>query len=219
MNAPDDRRAERPEAASTGGLNRMRALRRVCVFCGSTVGTRPAYAEAARELGREVARRRIGLVYGGGAVGLMGIAADAALAAGAEVIGVIPYGLLKREVGHGGGVAMHIVGTMHERKAKMAELADGFIVLPGGFGTLEEAVEALTWAQLGIQDKGVAFLDVEGYWAPFLGALDSMAAEGFIRPMHRPLAMRAETVDEALDALAAYAPPPGTQIWLRPEQI
>jgi uncharacterized protein (TIGR00730 family) len=197
----------------------VKALKRVCVFCGSTVGTRPAYAEAARELGREVARRGIGLVYGGGAVGLMGITADAALAAGAEVIGVIPYGLLKREVGHGGGVAMHVVDTMHERKAKMAELADGFIVLPGGYGTLEEAVEALTWAQLGIQDKGVVFLDVEGYWRPFLRALDSMAEEGFIRPMHRPLAMRADSVGEALDALAAFAPPPGTELWLRPEQM
>jgi len=192
--------------------------RRVCVFCGSAVGSDPAHAEAARELGREVARRGIGLVYGGGAVGLMGIAADAALAAGAEVIGVIPYGLLKREVGHGGGVAMHIVDTMHERKAKMAELSDGFIVLPGGFGTLEEAVEALTWTQLGIQAKGVVFLDVAGYWGPFLDALDHMAAQGFIRPAHRPLAMRAASVAEALDALAGFTSPPGTQAWLRPEQ-
>lgn len=197
----------------------MRKLKRVCVFCGSAVGARPDYAEAARALGREVAARGIGLVYGGGAVGLMGIAADAALQAGGEVVGVIPYGLLKREVGHGGGVEMHIVDTMHERKAKMAELSDGFIVLPGGYGTLEEAVEALTWAQLGIQDKGVVFLDVEGYWGPFLGALDGMTQDGFIRPSHRPLAMRAATVSEALDALAGYAPPPGTQAWLRPEQM
>jgi uncharacterized protein (TIGR00730 family) len=196
-----------------------RRLRRVCVFCGSAVGSRPAYAEAARALGREVAARGLGLVYGGGAVGLMGIAADAALQAGAEVIGVIPYGLLKREVGHGGGVEMHIVDTMHERKAKMAELSDGFIVLPGGYGTLEEAVEALTWAQLGIQDKGVVFLDVEGYWQPFLGALDHMAVEGFVRPAHRPLAMCAATPGGAIDALAGYAPPPGTQVWLRPEQM
>ena len=197
----------------------MSQLKRVCVFCGSAVGTNPAHAEAARELGREVARRGIGLVYGGGAVGLMGIAADAALEAGAEVIGVIPYGLLKREVGHGGGVEMHVVDTMHERKAKMAALSDGFIVLPGGYGTLEEAVEALTWAQLGIQAKGVVFLDVEGYWAPFLSALDAMTAEGFIRPPHRPLAMRAAKVGEALDQLATFAPPPGTQAWLRPEQV
>jgi len=197
----------------------VKTLRRVCVFCGSTVGTRPAYADAARAFGREVAARGIGLVYGGGAVGLMGIAADAALAAGAEVIGVIPYGLLRREVGHGGGVEMHVVDTMHERKAKMAELSDGFVVLPGGYGTLEEAVEALTWAQLGIQDKGVAFLDVEGYWAPFMAALDHMTAEGFVRPPHRPLAVLAPTPGAALDALAAHEPPPGTQAWLRPEQI
>lgn len=196
----------------------MRTLRRICVFCGSAVGTSPAFADAARALGREVAARGIGLVYGGGAVGLMGIAADAALQAGAEVIGVIPYGLLQREVGHGGGVEMHIVDTMHERKARMADLSDGFVVLPGGFGTLEEAVEALTWAQLGIQDKGVVFLDVEDFWAPFLGVLDHMTTQGFIRPHHRPLAMRARDVGEALDALAAHTAPPGTQAWLRPEQ-
>jgi uncharacterized protein (TIGR00730 family) len=197
----------------------MRKLKRICVFCGSAVGARDSYAEAARALGREVAARGIGLVYGGGAVGLMGIAADAALQAGGEVVGVIPYGLLKREVGHGGGVEMHIVDTMHERKAKMAELSDGFVVLPGGYGTLEEAVEALTWAQLGIQEKGVVFLDVEGFWQPFLGALDAMTREGFIRPTHRPLAMRAGSVGEALDALAGYAAPAGTQAWLRPEQM
>ncbi|WP_237216660.1 LOG family protein [Falsiroseomonas oryziterrae] len=196
-----------------------RRIRRICVFCGSTAGNSPVFAEAAVALGREVARRGIGLVYGGGAVGLMGIAADAALQAGAEVIGVIPYGLLKREVGHGGGVEMHIVDTMHERKAKMAELSDGFVVLPGGYGTLEEAVEALTWAQLGIQEKGVVFLDVDGFWRPFMATLDHMAGTGFIRPQHRPLAMLAETPGEAIDALAGYRAPEGTQIWLRPEQM
>ncbi|MGG5818897.1 TIGR00730 family Rossman fold protein [Falsiroseomonas sp. HW251] len=194
-------------------------LRRVCVFCGSAVGNRPAYAELARAFGREVASRGIGLVYGGGAVGLMGIAADAALQAGGEVIGVIPYGLLKREVGHGGGVEMHVVDTMHERKAKMAELSDGFVVLPGGYGTLEEAVEALTWGQLGIQRKGVVFLDAEGFWGPFLSALDHMAGEGFIRPPHRPMAMHATSPAGALDALAGWEPPAGTQVWLRPEQM
>jgi hypothetical protein len=193
-------------------------LKRVCVFCGSAAGAKPEYAEAARELGRELARRGTGLVYGGGAVGLMGIAADAALSAGAEVIGVIPHGLLKREVGHGGGVEMHVVDTMHERKAMMAGLSDGFIVLPGGYGTLEEAVEALTWAQLGIQAKGVVFLDVEGFWTPFLDVLDFMVAQGFVRPLQRGLAMRAGTVAEALDQLAAFEPPAGTQVWLRPEQ-
>jgi uncharacterized protein (TIGR00730 family) len=197
----------------------MPDLKRVCVFCGSLPGARPAYAASARELGRLVAERGIGLVYGGGAVGLMGIVADAALAAGAEVIGVIPHGLLKREVGHGGGVEMHVVDTMHERKAMMADLSDGFIVLPGGYGTLEEAVEALTWAQLGIQAKGVVFLDVEGYWKPFLDCLDFMVAEGFVRAPQRPLAMRAGSVAEALDMLAAFTPTEGTQAWLRPNQI
>jgi len=197
----------------------MPELKRVCVFCGSMLGARPAYEASARELGRLVAARGIGLVYGGGAVGLMGIAADAALAAGAEVIGVIPHGLLKREVGHGGGVEMHVVDTMHERKAMMADLSDGFIVLPGGYGTLEEAVEALTWAQLGIQAKGVVFLDVEGYWKPFLDCLDFMVTEGFVRAPQRPLAMRAGSVAEALDMLAAFTPTEGTQAWLRPNQI
>jgi uncharacterized protein (TIGR00730 family) len=197
----------------------MTPLRRVCVFCGSAPGARPAYAELARAMGRELGARGVGLVYGGGAVGLMGIVADAALQAGAHVTGVIPHGLLKREVGHGGAVEMHVVDTMHDRKAMMAKLSDGFIVLPGGYGTLEEAVEALTWAQLGIQAKGVVFLGVEDYWAPFLGALDHMAAEGFIRPTHRPLAMQAASPAEALDALAAFAPPPGTQAWLRPDQV
>ncbi len=194
-------------------------LRRVCVFCGSNMGARPAYAEAARAFGTEVARRGIGLVYGGGAEGLMGIAADAALAAGGEVHGIIPYGLQAREVAHTGGAKMEIVDTMHERKARMNALSDGFVVLPGGFGTLEEAVEGLTWAQLGIQEKGVVFLEVEGFWGPFLGALDHMAAEGFIRPQHRPLAMRAASPGEALDMLASYTPPPGTQPWLRPDQM
>ncbi len=196
-----------------------RSLRRVCVFCGSSLGARPAYAEAASAFGTEVARRGLGLVYGGGAVGLMGVAADAALAGGAEVIGIIPYGLQVREVAHRGGVQMHVVDTMHERKAMMNELSDGFVVLPGGYGTLEEAVEALTWAQLGIQHKGVVFLDVEGYWGPFMSALDHMAKESFIRPAHRPLAMLAKTPAEALDRLTAFAPPPGTQAWLRPEQV
>jgi hypothetical protein len=197
----------------------MNTLKRVCVFCGSAVGARPAYAEAARELGREVAKRGIGLVYGGGAVGLMGIAADAALEAGAEVIGVLPHGLLKREVGHGGGVEMHVVDTMHERKAMMAERSDGFIVLPGGYGTLEEAVEALTWAQLGIQGKGVVFLDVEGYWKPFFAMLDFMVEQGFVRATQRGLAMHATSIDDALRQLAEFAPPPGTQVWLRPENF
>ncbi|WP_439552561.1 TIGR00730 family Rossman fold protein [Falsiroseomonas sp.] len=194
------------------------SFKRVCVFCGSMPGARPSYAESARELGRVVAQRGLGLVYGGGAVGLMGIAADAALQAGAEVIGVIPHGLLKREVGHGGGVAMHVVDTMHERKAMMAELSDGFIVLPGGFGTLEEAVEALTWAQLGIQAKGVVFLDIDGFWQPFLRTLDFMQEEGFVRPGQRPLAMQATTVEEALDKLAGFRPPAEVQPWLRPDQ-
>lgn len=192
-------------------------LRRVCVFCGSAAGARADYAEAAAALGRAVAARGIGLVYGGGAVGLMGVVADAAMAAGAEVIGVIPEALLRREVGHGALTELRVVETMHQRKALMAELSDGFVVLPGGLGTLEEAAEALTWAQLGIHAKGVVLLDVAGFWAGLHGMLDHMAAEGFVRPHHRGLALRADAPEAALDALAAFAPPPGER-WLAPHQ-
>jgi uncharacterized protein (TIGR00730 family) len=192
-------------------------MRRVCVFCGSSAGARPGYAAAAEATGRAIAARGMGLVYGGGSVGLMGIVAEAAIADGAPVTGIIPHGLMRRERIFPGGAEMRLVDTMHERKAMMADLSDGFLVLPGGVGTLEEAVEAITWTQLGIQAKGVVFLDIEGFWSPFLSVLDGMVGEGFIRPHHRPLAQVAATPEEALDKLASFRSPV-TEAWLGPEE-
>ncbi|WBV43638.1 TIGR00730 family Rossman fold protein [Pseudoroseomonas cervicalis] len=181
-------------------------MKRVCVFCGSNPGNNPAYAEAARQMGRAIAARGLGLVYGGGHVGLMGIVADAAMRDGAEVIGIIPETLMRREVGHGAITELRVVATMHERKAMMADLSDGFVVLPGGIGTLEEAVEAFTWTQLGIHDKGLAFLDTEGYWQRLAGVLDHMVGEGFLHAKHRAMVGFAATPEAALDALAGFTP-------------
>jgi uncharacterized protein (TIGR00730 family) len=182
-------------------------VRRVCVFCGASSGVRPSYRAAAEALGREIARRGLGLVYGGGAVGLMGILAESAIEAGAPVTGVIPHGLLRREVGLSALKDLRVVETMHERKALMAEMSDGFLVLPGGYGTMEEAVEALTWSQLGIHRKGVVFVDTEGYWRRFFDLLDHMHAEGFLSVTSRPMATLAPDPASALDALATYQPP------------
>lgn len=192
-------------------------MRRVCVFCGSSAGARPDYAAAAEALGRVIAARGLGLVFGGGAVGLMGVVSRAALAAGAEVIGIIPHGLVMREAGNRDLPDLRVVDSMHERKAMMAELADGFVVLPGGYGTLEEAIEALTWLQLGIHRKGVAFVDTLGFWSRQMAVLDHMVAEGFLRPETRAMAMLASGPEAALDALAAFAPPE-VPAWLRPGQ-
>jgi uncharacterized protein (TIGR00730 family) len=181
-------------------------MKRVCVFCGSNPGGNPAYAEAARALGRAIAAAGLGLVYGGGHVGLMGIVADAAMRADAEVIGVIPETLMRREVGHGAITDLRVVGTMHERKAMMADLSDGFVVLPGGIGTLEEAVEAFTWTQLGIHEKGLVFLDTDGYWQRLSGVFDLMQEEGFLSPQHRALARFERTPEAALAALDGFRP-------------
>jgi len=183
-------------------------LRRVCVFCGSSPGTRPEYAAAAREMGTQLAARGIGLVYGGGRVGLMGAVADAAMAAGGEVIGVIPHGLMVREVGHSAITELRVVRSMHERKAVMADLSDAFVALPGGFGTLEEYFEVLTWAQLGIHPKPCGLLDVEGYYGPLLAMLDHAVAEGFVRREHRASVLRAATPERMLERLAGFEPPP-----------
>ncbi|PWC28843.1 LOG family protein [Teichococcus aestuarii] len=181
-------------------------MKRVCVFCGSNPGLNPAYAAAARAMGRAIAAQGLGLVYGGGHVGLMGIVADAAMRGGAEVIGIIPETLMKREVGHGAITDLRVVSTMHERKAMMADLADGFVVLPGGIGTLEEAVEAFTWTQLGIHDKGLVFLDTAGYWQSLSSVFDHMVAEGFLHEKHRAMVTFAEDPDAALEALARFTP-------------
>jgi hypothetical protein len=191
-------------------------MRRVCVFCGSSPGARPAYAEAARATGRLLAERGLGLVYGGGDVGLMGEVADAVLAAGGTVTGVIPRALLEREVGHRGLTELHVVETMHERKAMMADLADGFVALPGGFGTLDELCEILTWSQLGFHAKPCGVLNVEGYFDALLALFDHAVAEQFVRPQHRALVLQSTDPAALLDAMAAFRPPQGEK-WIRPD--
>ena len=183
-------------------------MRRICVFCGSSAGARPAYAEATAEVARLLAGQGIGVVYGGGHVGLMGVLADTAMATGGEVIGVMPQALVDREIGHTEISELRVVGSMHERKALMADLSDAFIALPGGLGTLEELAEVATWTQLGLQAKPVALLDVEGYWAPLVALLDRAVSEQFLRPEHRRLILEADTVPQVLEALAAWTAPP-----------
>ncbi len=181
-------------------------IKSVCVYCGSAAGVRPAYAEAARALGTLLAREGIELVYGGGRVGLMGVVADAALAAGGRVTGVIPHALQAREVGHEGLTTLHVVTTMHERKALMAKLADAFVAMPGGLGTLEELAEVLTWAQLGVHRKPCGLLDVEGYYAPLTAFFDHAVAEGFVRPEHRALLVADAEPAALLARLRAWSP-------------
>ena len=193
-------------------------MTRICVFCGSSAGVRPEYAKAARTLAAELARRRLGLVYGGGSVGLMGLLADAAMAAGVEVIGVIPRPLASRELAHAGLTELRLVDSMHERKATMASLADGFLALPGGLGTLEETLEVLTWAQLGIHAKPIGVINVEGYYDPLLRWLSHAVAEGFVRREHLGLLLFADTAAELLDRFATWAPPPGPRAWMKPTQ-
>jgi uncharacterized protein (TIGR00730 family) len=156
-------------------------VNRVCVFCGASSGRLPAYADAARSFGAALAGRGLGLVYGGGRVGLMGAVADAALAGGGEVIGVIPQELVDRELAHDGLTELHVVGSLHERKALMAELADAFVALPGGFGTLDELLEQLTWSQLGLHAKPIGLYEVEDYWRPLIALARHATEEGFVR--------------------------------------
>jgi len=191
---------------------------RVCVFCGSSAGERPAYADAARALAAELARRRLGLVYGGGSVGIMGILADAAMAAGVDVIGVIPRPLASRELAHTGLTELKLVDSMHERKATMAALADGFLALPGGLGTLEETLEILTWAQLGIHAKPVAALNTAGYWDGLIRLLGHAVAEGFVRREYAALMLFADEPAEALDRMTTWQPPALPRPWLSPSQ-
>jgi len=160
---------------------------RYCVFCGSNRGASPSYASAVADLARCLAANRIGIVYGGGAVGLMGVLADAALAEGGEVVGVIPRMLVDREMAHPGLSELRVVGSMHERKALMADLSDGFIAAPGGYGTLDEFCEILTWTQLGLQRKPVGMLNVDGYFDHLLALFDHAVTERFVKPMHRDM--------------------------------
>ena len=182
-------------------------MRRVCVFCGSSPGARPAYATAAAAMGRALAARGLGLVYGGGNIGLMGILADAALAAGGEVHGIIPEPLRGREVAHAGLTALEVTTGMHPRKARMVELADAFIAMPGGFGTFDELFEVMTWAQLGIHDGPIGVLDVEGYFEPFTALVARAIGEGFVRPEFAALVVRASEPDVLLDRLAGHRSP------------
>ena len=179
---------------------------RVGVFCGSNVGSEPAFVEQAGRLGAALAERGLGLVYGGGHVGLMGVVADAALAGGGEVVGVLTDALVRSEIAHPGLTKLEVVGSMHERKARMADLASGFIALPGGYGTLDETLELLTWNQLGLIAKPVVFLDVDGFFAPLFMFFDAAVAVEFVRPSHRALAQRAGTVDEAVELALTRAP-------------
>jgi uncharacterized protein (TIGR00730 family) len=192
-------------------------LKSVCVFCGSSKGNDPAYAEAARRLGRTLADAGIKLVYGGGHVGLMGVVADAALERGGDVIGVMPRALVEREIGHWGLTKLHIVGSMHERKALMAELSEGFIALPGGNGTLEEFFEVLTWAQLGEHDQPCGLLNVSGYYDPLLAVFDAMVDKEFLKPDHRKLVLVEEDPAALLARFEAYEPP-RTVKWIGPAE-
>jgi uncharacterized protein (TIGR00730 family) len=189
-------------------------IRKLCVFCGSNEGRDPVYRSAAQSLGRMLVRRGVALVYGGGSVGLMGVLADTVLSGGGEVTGVIPTALATKEVQHAGLTHTHVVDNMHARKAMMNELSDGFVALPGGYGTLEELFEVVTWAQLGLHGKPIGLLNVVGYFDGLLGCIDSAVAEGFIRPEHRKLLVSGSEPDALLDALVRHQPP-DVEKWIR----
>lgn len=182
-------------------------LQRICVFCGSSSGTREIYAEAARVVGRLLGQRGIELVYGGGRVGLMGVVADACLAAGGRVTGVIPQLLVDKELAHHGLTELHVVQTMHERKALMADLAGAFLALPGGYGTWDELCEVLTWSQIGIQSKASALLNVNGYYDPLLAMADRAVSEGFLRAIGRELLLTDTDPARIIDRLQSYEAP------------
>ena len=181
-------------------------MKHLCVYCGSNTGSKPIYLEQAIALGTRLAADGIGLVYGGGNIGLMGAVADAVMQAGGEVTGVIPKQLMEWEVGHRGVTNLEVVGSMHERKSRMFELADGFVALPGGFGTLEEIIELLTWRQLGIGNKPCAFLDVAGYWSPIAAMMDRMVGDRFLHPDQRQDLWIGDDIDTMLGWMRAYEP-------------
>jgi uncharacterized protein (TIGR00730 family) len=207
--------AQPQERARLRGSMTERSIRRICVFCGSSSGARPAYLEAARALGSLLGAQGIGVVYGGAHVGLMGAVADAARAAGSEVIGVIPQSLVEREVAHTGLADLRVVGSMHERKALMAELSDAFIALPGGIGTLEELFEIWTWAQLGSHQKPCGLLNADGFYDRLLGFLDHVVSEAFLRQQHRDMLLVAREPRMLLEKIQRYEPPALTK-WIRP---
>ncbi len=187
---------------------------RLCVFCGSNPGLEPSYLAMARALGRMLAQENIALVYGGGAVGLMGAVADAALEGGGEVIGVIPQALMDKEIGHRGLADLRVVGSMHERKALMAELASGFIALPGGLGTFEELFEVWTWAQLGYHRKPCALLNAAGFYDRLISFLDDVVERGFVKPIHRSMLIVEDEPAALIRAIRGYEPPVADK-WIR----
>jgi len=189
-------------------------LRRLCVFTGSSFGARRVYAERAREVGAALVATGTGLVYGGGRVGLMGLLADAVLAGGGEVIGVIPRALATKELAHWGLADLRVVASMHERKALMAELADGFVALPGGLGTLEELLEIVTWAQLGLHAKPIGVLNVAGYFDALTALLEHAIDEGFVRPEYRELIVVGDEPRALITRLETHVPPPGIMKWI-----
>src|SRR5690606_14960311 len=181
-------------------------MKSICVYCGSNAGLRPAYAERAKALGTRIARDKLALGYGGGNVGLMGIVADAVLEGGGEVVGVIPQQLVDLEVAHHGVTKLEVVGSMHERKARMFDLADAFVALPGGFGTMDEMFEMLTWRQLGLGEKPCAFLDVDDFYDPLLAMIDRMVAERFLHPDQRADLWHGDDIDGLFSWLEGYKP-------------
>jgi uncharacterized protein (TIGR00730 family) len=190
---------------------------RICVFCGSSPGARPCYSAAAAQLARYLAANRIGIVYGGAKVGLMGTLADAALLAGGEVIGVMPRSLVEKEVAHRGLSGLRVVASMHERKALMAELSDGFVALPGGYGTFDEFCEVLTWSQLGLHRKPCGLLNLEGYYDSLLAMFDRAVAERFLKPEHRRMVISDTHPESLVDRLLAYEVP-AVDKWIGREQ-
>lgn len=192
-------------------------MRRLCVFCGSSVGNQPAYAEAAQAMGALLAARGIGLVYGGGHVGLMGVIADAVMASGGEVIGVIPQTLADREIAHTGITELHVVDSMHTRKALMAELSDGFVAMPGGVGTFEEFFEVVTWTQLGLHRKPCGLLNVNAFYTPLAAFIDQAVSEGFIKPVHRAGIVVDSDPERLLDTLATIQLPDVPK-WIRRDE-
>lgn len=196
-------------------------MQSICVFCGSNPGRDPAYRAAAEQLGRTLAARGIRLIYGAGNIGLMGAVADACLTAGGEVIGVIPEALMGKEVDgrhveHRTLTRLEVVDSMHTRKARMAELSDGFIALPGGFGTFEEFCEILTWGQLGFHVKPMGLLNVQGFYDPLLAMFDRAVSDGFLRPQNRAMALASTDIDDLLARMADYQPEPVSK-WLKAE--
>jgi uncharacterized protein (TIGR00730 family) len=193
-------------------------MKHICVFCGSYSGSQPIYLETTRAIGQGIAQGGYTLVYGGGKVGLMGAVADSALAAGGAVVGVMPKALVDKELAHTGLTELHVVDTMHTRKAMMAERADAFIALPGGFGTLDELFEIITWLQLGFHRKPIALLNVEGYFDPIIELIEHMAEEGFIKPEHRRVVMVSNSPADLLQRLPSYEAPDVVK-WVHKEDL